>query len=184
MNTARRFILWGPSRMLTSAQDPSCCCRRRKVSIAVLRRNLSSVSTAVRCLRCRLGLMCDSCLLTRAGISYDDFIRTTEPRHKTAVHHLWKYVSVFSAGLKFDARTLESKGHLYAARHAGWYCVADESFLTPNQVTDAPDAAGAARLMVLCIARLTSGNRWHAEGVSGERSPCGVDSGRNHQVPP
>jgi methionyl-tRNA synthetase len=74
-------------------------------------------------------------LFDASGISYDDFIRTTEPRHKTAVQHLWN--------------VLESKGHLYPARHEGWYCVADESFLTPNQVTEAPDASGGMQKVSL-----------------------------------
>jgi methionyl-tRNA synthetase len=33
-------------------------------------------------------------LFLKAGISYDDYIRTTEPRHKIVVEHMWKILEV------------------------------------------------------------------------------------------
>jgi leucyl-tRNA synthetase len=53
-------------------------------------------------------------------IKYDDFIRTTEERHRESVHHLWK--------------VLVAKGFIYMGKHESWYCVSDESFLTDTQV--------------------------------------------------
>ncbi|KAI8043964.1 hypothetical protein M5D96_000112 [Drosophila gunungcola] len=55
-----------------------------------------------------------------ASIQPDDFIRTTEERHKRAVAHFW--------------RTLHSRGHIYSAAYSGWYCVSDETFLTDSQL--------------------------------------------------
>ncbi|XP_034116272.1 methionine--tRNA ligase, mitochondrial [Drosophila albomicans] len=55
-----------------------------------------------------------------AGIANDDFIRTTEQRHKEAVAHFWQ--------------TLQSRGHIYSAAYSGWYCVSDETFLTDSQL--------------------------------------------------
>ncbi|XP_034487769.1 methionine--tRNA ligase, mitochondrial isoform X2 [Drosophila innubila] len=55
-----------------------------------------------------------------AGILHDDFIRTTEQRHKQAVSHFWQ--------------TLQSRGHIYSAAYSGWYCVSDETFLTDSQL--------------------------------------------------
>ncbi|KAL7730499.1 hypothetical protein ACLKA6_000502 [Drosophila palustris] len=55
-----------------------------------------------------------------AGIAHDDFIRTTEQRHKTAVSHFWQL--------------LQSRGHIYSAAYSGWYCVPDETFLTDSQL--------------------------------------------------
>ncbi|KAH8388324.1 hypothetical protein KR093_003872 [Drosophila rubida] len=55
-----------------------------------------------------------------AGIAHDDFIRTTEQRHKQAVAHFWQ--------------TLQSRGHIYSAAYSGWYCVSDETFLTDSQL--------------------------------------------------
>jgi methionyl-tRNA synthetase len=47
-------------------------------------------------------------------ISFDDFIRTTEPRHKAAVQHL--------AQRCFDT------GDIYEGQYEGWYCVSCEAF--------------------------------------------------------
>ncbi|HXE81653.1 MAG TPA: methionine--tRNA ligase [Vicinamibacterales bacterium] len=50
----------------------------------------------------------------RLTISYDDFIRTTEPRHKTAVQTLFSRV--------------HANGDLYEGQYEGWYCVSCEAF--------------------------------------------------------
>jgi methionyl-tRNA synthetase len=47
-------------------------------------------------------------------IAYDDFIRTTEPRHEEVVAQLW--------------RRLRDQGDIYSAPYEGLYCVACESF--------------------------------------------------------
>ena len=47
-------------------------------------------------------------------ISFDDFIRTTEPRHKAAVRQLTQRC--------FD------KGDIYEGQYEGWYCVSCEAF--------------------------------------------------------
>lgn len=59
-------------------------------------------------------------LWRRLGISYDDFIRTTEGRHKKVVQ------SVFS-------RLLE-QGDIYKGTYEGWYCLPDESFWTESKL--------------------------------------------------
>ncbi len=56
------------------------------------------------------------------GISNDDFIRTTEERHKKVVH---EYVE-----------RLMKKGDIYLAEYEGWYCVPDEAFWTDTQIVD------------------------------------------------
>ena len=48
------------------------------------------------------------------GISNDDFIRTTEPRHAEACQELW--------------RRMEAAGDIYLGSYAGWYSVRDEAF--------------------------------------------------------
>ncbi|KAH8278375.1 hypothetical protein KR018_001350 [Drosophila ironensis] len=55
-----------------------------------------------------------------ASILQDDFIRTTEERHKRAVAQFWS--------------TLQARGHIYSAAYSGWYCVSDETFLTDSQL--------------------------------------------------
>ncbi len=49
-------------------------------------------------------------------LDYNDFIRTTEPRHKHAVQEFIK--------------KLEKKGDIYKGSYDGWYCVHDEAYLT------------------------------------------------------
>jgi methionyl-tRNA synthetase len=57
---------------------------------------------------------------TRAEISNDDFIRTTQPRHKVAVHEIWKRM--------FD------RGDIYAADYEGLYCEGCEEWKTDDDL--------------------------------------------------
>ena len=59
-------------------------------------------------------------LWAKMHISYDDFIRTTEPRHEQRVQ------DIFSQLLK--------QGDIYLSKYAGWYCTYCESFWTETQV--------------------------------------------------
>lgn len=54
------------------------------------------------------------------GISYDDFIRTTEDRHKRIVRH-------------FVEKLYES-GDIYLGTYSGFYCVSCETFFTEEEV--------------------------------------------------
>ncbi len=54
------------------------------------------------------------------GISHDDFIRTTEPRHREAVRHVWT--------------ELQRKGDIYTAAYKGYYCTPCETFLADEYV--------------------------------------------------
>jgi methionyl-tRNA synthetase len=55
-------------------------------------------------------------------ISYDGFIRTTEPRHERAVHEIF--------------RRIKAEGDIYTAKYAGWYCVSCEGFLQEEDLVD------------------------------------------------
>ncbi|MGI6319066.1 MAG: methionine--tRNA ligase [Dethiobacteria bacterium] len=61
-------------------------------------------------------------LWSALDISYDDFIRTTEPRHKQAVEQIFN--------------RLYQQGDIYKGRYEGWYCTPCESFWTARQVED------------------------------------------------
>lgn len=67
-------------------------------------------------------------LFNSCNISYTDYIRTTEPRHRQAVQHFWSL--------------LWDKGLIYKGSYEGWYSTQDESFLMPTQVADALDSSG------------------------------------------
>jgi len=65
--------------------------------------------------------MCD-----RLDISYDRFIRTTEPDHARASQTLWQ--------------AMEASGDLYLDRYEGWYSVRDEAFYDESELVD--DSSG------------------------------------------
>jgi methionyl-tRNA synthetase len=58
----------------------------------------------------------------RMHITLDDFIRTTEPRHRAVVQ---------SAFLK-----MIENGDMYKDTYKGWYCVSDETFFRESEVVD------------------------------------------------
>ncbi|MCM8766300.1 MAG: methionine--tRNA ligase [Candidatus Omnitrophica bacterium] len=59
----------------------------------------------------------------RLSISYNDFIRTTEERHKKTVQYV--------------LQILYEKGDIYLAEYQGWYCTPCETFWTATQLTSA-----------------------------------------------
>ncbi|NIO15700.1 MAG: methionine--tRNA ligase [Deltaproteobacteria bacterium] len=56
------------------------------------------------------------------GITNDDFIRTSEPRHYASVQHLFR-------------KSLDG-GDIYLGEYEGWYCTPDESYWTDRQLRD------------------------------------------------
>ena len=56
----------------------------------------------------------------RLNISYDDFMRTTQPRHVRVVEHV--------------LQDLWQRGEIYRGEYEGWYCVADERFWTEKDL--------------------------------------------------
>jgi methionyl-tRNA synthetase len=61
-------------------------------------------------------------LTATMGFSNDDFIRTTEPRHKAACAALWQ--------------GLAARGEIYLGDYEGWYAVRDEAFYGPDELTE------------------------------------------------
>ena len=61
-------------------------------------------------------------MVASLGCSNDDFIRTTEVRHKKTVSALWK--------------RLEEAGDLYLSNYSGWYSVRDEAFYGADEIED------------------------------------------------
>ena len=64
------------------------------------------------------------------GFSHDDFIRTTEPRHKAACQAIW--------------RRLIDAGEIYLGSYAGWYAVRDEAYYAESELVEGPDGAKTA----------------------------------------
>jgi methionyl-tRNA synthetase len=63
-------------------------------------------------------------LYDRLGVTYDDFIRTTEPRHKMAVQEFWRRMN---------------KNDIYLGKYSGWYSVRDEAYFDESELTAAAD---------------------------------------------
>jgi len=58
----------------------------------------------------------------RLDLSYDDFIRTTEPRHRAGVQEL--------------VRRMTAAGDIYDGFYEGWYCVSCEAFKQEKDLVD------------------------------------------------
>jgi methionyl-tRNA synthetase len=56
----------------------------------------------------------------RLSCAFDDFIRTTEPRHEEGVQALW--------------RKVRDNGELYLGAYEGWYCVGCEAYYTEKEL--------------------------------------------------
>ena len=59
-------------------------------------------------------------LWERLDVRYDDFIRTTEPRHKRGALRLWAQLA--------KAKTDDGRDAVYRGKYAGWYCPRCEGF--------------------------------------------------------
>ena len=59
------------------------------------------------------------------GLSNDDFIRTTEPRHHAASIEIW--------------RRMEKAGDIFLKNYGGWYSVRDEAYYNESETTVGDD---------------------------------------------
>ncbi len=66
--------------------------------------------------------MCDM-----LDVSYDRFIRTSDPGHHAAAQAIWK--------------AMEANGDLYLDRYEGWYSVRDEAYYDEGELVDGEDGA-------------------------------------------
>lgn len=64
------------------------------------------------------------------NFSNDDFIRTTEERHKTSVQALWT--------------KLVEAGDIYLDKYSGWYAVRDEAYYGEDELTTGPEGTKIA----------------------------------------
>jgi len=74
-------------------------------------------------------------------ISYTDFIRTTEDRHIKNVQHFWVFKLIIEIISKlfitYDSSqtVLAEKGYIYKGKYEGWYCTADETYVSEDKTT-------------------------------------------------
>ncbi len=63
------------------------------------------------------------------GLSHDDFIRTTEERHKKCAQKFWEI--------------LEKNGWIYKSTYEGWYALRDEAFYSEDELVNGKAPTGA-----------------------------------------
>lgn len=68
-------------------------------------------------------------LLKTLNISNDDFIRTTEARHKQGAQAFWK--------------ALVKSGYIYLGKYSGWYSVRDEAYYQESELVEGKAPTGA-----------------------------------------
>jgi len=61
-------------------------------------------------------------LAKKLNLSIDDFIRTTEERHKNSVNDLWN--------------RLVKSGDIYLSKYKGWYSVSDEAYYSQDEIIE------------------------------------------------
>jgi methionyl-tRNA synthetase len=60
-------------------------------------------------------------MMRSLNVAFDDFIRTTEPRHHRASEEIW--------------RRMERRGDIYLAKYTGWYSVRQEAYFDEKETT-------------------------------------------------
>ena len=65
------------------------------------------------------------------NFSHDDFIRTTEDRHKTASQAIWKAIA--------EGKSPKGNDNIFLGSYAGWYAVRDEAFYGEDELTKDAD---------------------------------------------
>ena len=69
-------------------------------------------------------------MAVKMGVSFDQWIRTTEERHKVSCAELW--------------RRIDASGNIYLGHYEGWYTVRDEAFYDEEELTARPDGSKVA----------------------------------------
>ena len=68
-------------------------------------------------------------LTKKINLSNDDFIRTSQDRHKKCAQKFWQI--------------LEENGYIYKGEYEGWYSIRDEAFYSKDEVIDGKAPTGA-----------------------------------------
>lgn len=97
-------------------------------------------------------------------IGYDDFIRTTEPRHTHAVQ-------------VFFERLIE-RGHVYLDTYEGWYSVSDETFFRDTDVEN-----GIAKETGKPVVRVTEENYFFRLSAFGDRLLAHIEQNPDWLLP-
>jgi methionyl-tRNA synthetase len=97
----------------------------QKIERAAAKEGIAPIELADRVVRTHHDLW------KKLNISHDDFIRTTEQRHR---------IGVFELIRRIQERNPED---IYLGEHSGWYCQSEETFIPDNQVKNGRPGRGA-----------------------------------------
>jgi methionyl-tRNA synthetase len=97
----------------------------QKIERAAAKEGISPIELADRVVKTHHDLW------KRLDISHDDFVRTTEPRHRLGVLKLIHRIQA------------HNPDDIYLGEHSGWYCQSEETFIPENQVKDGRPGQGA-----------------------------------------
>jgi methionyl-tRNA synthetase len=67
-------------------------------------------------------------LLSTLNITNDDFIRTTESRHKKAVEYFWE--------------RMKERGYIYLGEYSGWYDIRNEAYFSEEELVNGKSPLG------------------------------------------
>ncbi len=95
-------------------------------------------------------------LWKRMGITNDDYIRTTEDRHKKGVQKLFS--------------VLKEKGHIYLDTYTGQYCVSDEAYVDGPAGVVCPDCGRVTETV-------SESNYYFRLSAFGEKLAAKIESG-------
>jgi methionyl-tRNA synthetase len=97
----------------------------QKIERAAAKEGITPIELADRVVRTHHDLW------KKLNISHDDFIRTTEQRHRIGVLELIRRIQE------------HSPEDIYLGEHSGWYCQSEETFIPENQVKNGQPGSGA-----------------------------------------
>ncbi len=96
-------------------------------------------------------------------IEYDDFIRTTEDRHRDAVQKFFNL--------------LKDKGYIYADKYEGWYDVSAETFVRESDLVDGKSPDGNE------VRRVSEENYFFKLSAFGDRLLAHIEANRTFLLP-
>lgn len=103
--------------------------------------------------------------LKRVGVTYTDFVRTTDDRHEKAAQLIWKQLS---------------EKYIYKSTYEGWYCSGEESFVTAR---DAAETNGECPVHKRPYQRLSEENYYFKLSAFGEQIKEALQAGELKIVP-
>jgi methionyl-tRNA synthetase len=99
------------------------------------------------------------------GCDYDNFIRTSEPRHKAVVQEVF--------------RRLEARGDIYLGVYEGWYSVSDETFFRDSDV----DGNGFVKETGAKVERIKEDVYYFKLSAYGEKLKAHIDANPDFLLP-